>query len=144
MIPAVRQPMKGMEVVAEKSTSAQLKSIAQKIRGRRHKLSLPYEHAGYIVEHVERALAVPDAFSEPNCLREEIERLKYNYPENWPIWALLAIAKAFAPSFKPSSDFMIGSWFKGGWNDVEKIADAIELEANRADRHPGNEKLPLT
>lgn len=120
-----------MDVVAEKSTSAQLKSIAQEIRGCRHELSLPEEHARYIVELVERSLAVPDAFSELDCLRGEIGRLKYNYPADWQLRAIQAIARAFAPGFKPSSSFMEGGWFTGGWDDVEKIADAVELEANR-------------
>jgi hypothetical protein len=120
-----------MEVVAEKSTSAQLKSIAKEIRGCRHELSRPEEHAGYIVELVERALAVPDAFSGLGCLRREIGRLKYNYPADWPTRALQAIARAFAPGFKPSSNFMEGGWFIGGWDDVEKIAVATEREADR-------------
>jgi hypothetical protein len=120
-----------MEVVAEKSTSAQLKSIAQKIRGCRHELSLPEEHAGYIVELVERALNLPDAFSELDCLRREIGRLKYNYPNDWPMRALQAIARAFAPGFKPPPKFMEGGWFTGGWDDVGKIAAAIDREADR-------------
>jgi len=117
--------------MAEQSTSAQLKSIAKKIRGCRHELSLPEEHAGYIVELVKRALAVPDAFPGLDCLRREIGRLKYNYPNDWHLRALQAIARAVAPGFKPSSNFMEGGWFVGGWDAVEKIAVATERAAER-------------
>ncbi len=130
--------------MVEKSTSAQLKSIAQEIRGCRYELSLPEEHAGYIVELVETALALPDAFSSLGCLRREIGRLKRRYPKDWDLRALKAIARAFAPGFKPSSKFMEGGWFTGGWDDVEKIAAAIDREANRVGGLPKDEKPPLT
>jgi hypothetical protein len=39
---------------------------------------------------------------------------------------------------------MEGGWFTGGWDDVEKIADAIELVVNRVDGLPEDKKPPLT
>ena len=134
--------------MAENSTSSQLKRIAQEIRGCRYRGSEPIEHARYIVTLVEEALDIPDAFPGFDCLRNEIEQLRHNCRSDWRLCALQVIAIVFDPGYKPSSNFLQYG-FTGDWDNIDKIADAIEREADgiakdeAAKREAAGRRLPL-
>jgi hypothetical protein len=125
------------------STPDQLRCIAAQIRACCYDLALVEEYANYIVGLVSKAIELPGAFPEYECLRREIARLQDNYREDWPMRALLAIATAFAPGFDPSTPgFMVGGFYTGGWEAVREVAGLLDNEAELLDAVSDQKEIP--